>query len=62
MLSRQNQYTWYGNDSSWTSTSNKWSVSALNNSMVGLGGSYDGSTGDSISQVKTDITLDAEVT
>jgi len=61
-LSRANQYTWYGNNSSWTSTTNKWSVEALNNSMVGLGGSYDGSTGDSISQVKTDITLDAEVT
>ena len=60
-LTRANQQTWYGNDSSWTSTSGKWALQPYNPTHIFTEGSYDGSTGNGVVQIKCDITLSAEI-
>jgi len=60
-LTRGTQYTWYGNDSSWTTTSGKWALQPYNPTHIFTEGSYDGGTGNGVIQIKCDITLDAEI-
>jgi hypothetical protein len=60
-LTRGTQYTWYGNDSSWTTTSGKWALQPYNPTHIFTEGSYDGGTGNGVIQIKCDITLSAEI-
>ena len=60
-LTRGTQYTWYGSDSNWTTTTGKWALQPYNPTHVFTEGSYDGGTGNSVCQIKCDITLDAEI-